>query len=126
MNLIKEATDIIHSEYPTRRDMVQLSRIEFDMSVEAMEASRLASEKEEEYNLKRSEVVLEERWRKRSITEATEIWKYVAEKECWCYRTMKQKAKDMWNVIDSIRWFKIAVYSSEKESDDAMNKNYNF
>ena len=123
---IEKASEIIHSEYPTRRDMVKLSRIEFDLAVEASKASELASIEEENYNLKKSEVVLEEKGRKKPITEAVEIGKYVAEKEHWCYRSMKEKAKWMWQTIESIRWFKISVYSSEKESDEQMNSNYNW
>lgn len=124
-SLIKKASEIIHSEYPTRKDMVKLSRIEFDMAVAASTASTLALEEEENYNLKRSNVVLEERWRHKSITEATEIWKFVAEKEYWWYRSMKEKAKWMRQVISSVRWFKISVYSSEKENDEIMCNNYN-
>lgn len=125
-SLIKKASEIIHSEYPTRKDMVKLSRIEFDMAVAASTASTLALEEEENYNLKRSNVVLEERWRHKSITEATEIWKFVAEKEHWWYRSMKEKAKWMRQVISSVRWFKISVYSSEKENDEIMCNNYNW
>lgn len=124
-SLVKKASEIIHSEYPTRKDMVKLSRIEFDMAVAASTASALALEEEENYNLKRSNVVLEERWRHKSITEATEIWKFVAEKEHWWYRSMKEKAKWMRQVISSVRWFKISVYSSEKENDEIMCTNYN-
>ena len=61
MNLIEKAEKIIHLEYPTRRDMVELSRIEFDMAKEASKASRLASQEEEMYNLKKSKVALEEK-----------------------------------------------------------------
>ena len=121
---IEKASEIIHSEYPTRKDMVKLSRIEFDLAVEASKASELALAEEENYNLKKSEVVLEEKWRKKPITEAVEIGKYVAEKEHWCYRSMKEKAKWMWQTIESIRWFKISVYSSERENDELMNSNY--
>ena len=60
-SLVSKASEIIHSEYPTRKDMVKLSRIEFDMAVAASTASTLALEEEENYNLKRSNVVLEER-----------------------------------------------------------------
>ena len=122
--LLDEASEIINSEFPTRKDMVKLSRIEFNMSVVASKSSTLALEAEEQYNLKRSEVVLEEKWRKKSITEAAEIWKYVAEKEFWSYRSMKEKAKWMWNTINSVRWFKISVYSVEKENDESMFSNY--
>lgn len=124
MTSLEKASEIIHSEYPTRRDMVKLSRIEFDLAVEASKASELASIEEENYNLKKSEVILEEKGRKKPITEAVEIGKHVAEKEHWCYRSMKEKAKWMWQTIESIRWFKISVYSSEKESDEQMNSNY--
>ena len=123
-NLVDEASDIINSEYPTRKDMVRLSKIEFDMSVVASKASEVALQEEENYNFKRSSVVLDERWKKRSITEATEVWKYVAEKEHWCYRSMKEKAKWMWQIVASVRWFKISVYSSEKENDEMMWSNY--
>ena len=119
-----EATAIINSESPTRKDMVKLSKIEFNMAVAASKASTLALEAEEQYNLKRSEIVLEEKGRKKSITEATEIWKYVAEKEYWFYRSAKEKAKGMWNTINSVRWFKISVYSVEKENDESMFSNY--
>lgn len=119
-----EASAIINSEYPTRKDMVKLSRIEFNMAVVASKASTLALEAEEQYNLKRSEVVLEEKSRKKSITEATEVGKYVAEKEFWNYRSAKEKAKWMWNTINSVRWFKISVYSVEKENDEWMMMNY--
>ena len=104
--------------------MVRLSKIEFDMSVVASKASEVALQDEENYNFKRSSVVLDERWKKRSITEATEVWKYVAEKEHWCYRSMKEKAKWMWQIVASVRWFKISVYSSEKENDEMMWSNY--
>ena len=104
--------------------MVTLSRIEFDMAVAASAASTLALEEEEAYNLTRSNTILEERWRHKSITEASEVWKYVAEKEHWIYRSMKEKAKWMWQVIGSVRWFKISVYSSEKENDEQMWANY--
>ena len=119
-----EASAIINSSSPTRKDMVKLSKIEFNMAVAASKASTLALEAEEQYNLKRSEVVLEEKGRKKSITEATEIWKFVAEKEHWQYRSMKEKAKWMWNTINSVRWFKISVYSVEKENDESMFSNY--
>lgn len=121
---LEKASEIIHSEYPTRKDMVKLSRIEFDLAVEASNASELALTEEENYNLKKSDVILEEKGRKKPITEAVEIWKYVAEKEHWCYRSMKEKAKWMWQTIESIRWFKISVYSSERENDELMNSNY--
>lgn len=124
MTSLEKASEIIHSEYPTRRDMVKLSRIEFDLAVEASKASELALAEEENYNLKKSEVTLEEKGRKKPITEAVEIWKFVAEKEYWDYRSMKEKAKWMWNTIESIRWFKISVYSAERESDEQMNSNY--
>ncbi len=119
-----EASTIINSEIPTRKDMVKLSRIEFNMAVVASSTSTLALEAEEQYNLKRSETILEEKSRKKSITEATEIWKYVAEKEFWTYRSMKEKAKGMWNTINSVRGFKISVYSVEKENDESMFSNY--
>jgi hypothetical protein len=38
---------------------------------------------------------------------------------------MKEKAKWMRQVISSVRWFKISVYSSEKENDEIMCNNYN-
>lgn len=123
-NLIWEASAIINSEYASRKDMVKLSKIEFNMANAAMEASTLASEEEEKYNLKKTETTLEEKGRKKSITEASEIGKFVAEKEYWDYRSMKEKAKWMWNVISSVRWFKISVYSSEKENDEQMFNNY--
>lgn len=123
-NLLDEASAIINSEYPTRKDMVKLSKIEFNMAVVASKASTLALEAEEQYNLKRSEIVLEEKGRKKSITEAAEIWKFVAEKEFWNYRSAKEKAKGMWNTINSVRWFKISVYSVEKENDEWMMSNY--
>lgn len=122
--LLEEASAIINQEYPTRKDMVKLSRIEFNMAVLANQESTKALEKEEQYNLKRSEVVLEEKGRKKSITEAAEIGKYVAEKEFWFYRSAKEKAKGMWNTINSVRWFKISVYSVEKENDEWMMMNY--
>ena len=121
---IEKASEIIHSEYPTRKDMVKLSRIEFDLAVEASKASELALAEEENYNFRKSNVILEEKGRKKPITEAVEIGKYVAEKEHWCYRSMKEKAKWMWQIIESIRWFKISVYSSERENDELMNSNY--
>lgn len=123
-NLLDQASAIINSEMPTRKDMVKLSRIEFNMSVLASKESTLALSEEEQYNLRRSEVVLEEKGRKKPITEATEIWKFVAEKEHWNYRSMKEKAKGMWNTINSVRWFKISVYSVEKENDESMFSNY--
>ena len=123
-SLIDEASAIINSEYPSRKDMVKLSKLEFNMATVAMNASTLASEEEEKYNLKKTETTLEEKGRKKSITEATEIGKFVAEKEYWDYRSMKEKAKWMWNVISSVRWFKISVYSSEKENDEQMFNNY--
>lgn len=119
-----DASAIINSEYPTRKDMVKLSRIEFNMAIVASTTSTLASEAEEQYNLKRSETILEEKSRKKSITEAAEIWKYVAEKEYGCYRSMKEKSKGMRNVINSVRGFKISVYSVEKENDESMFSNY--
>ena len=122
--LLEEASAIINSEMPTRKDMVKLSRIEFNMSVLASKESTLALSEEEQYNLRRSEVVLEEKGRKKPITEATEIWKFVAEKEHWNYRSLKEKAKGMWNTINSVRWFKISVYSVEKENDESMFSNY--
>lgn len=122
--LLDEASAIINSEFPTRKDMVKLSRIEFNMAVVASSTSTLALEAEEQYNLKRSETILEEKARKKSITEATEIWKFVAEKEYGWYRSMKEKAKGMWNTINSVRWFKISVYSVEKENDESMFSNY--
>ena len=123
-NLLDEASAIINSEYPTRKDMVKLSKIEFNMAVVASASSTLALEEEEQYNLLRSETILEEKSRKKSITEATEIWKYVAEKEHGTYRSMKEKAKGMWNTINSVRGFKISVYSVEKENDESMFSNY--
>lgn len=123
-SLLDEASAIINSEYPSRKDMVKLSKLEFNMATVAMDASTLASEEEEKYNLKKTETTLEEKGRKKSITEATEIGKFVAEKEYWDYRSMKEKAKWMWNVISSVRWFKISVYSSEKENDEQMFNNY--
>ena len=72
-SLLDEASAIINSNSPTRKDMIKLSKIEFNMAVVASKASTLALEAEEQYNLKRSEVVLEEKGRKKSITEATEI-----------------------------------------------------
>ena len=123
-SLLDEASAIINSEYPSRKDMVKLSKLEFNMATVAMDASTLASEEEEKYNLKKTETTLEEKGRKKSITEATEIGKFVAEKEYWDYRSMKEKAKWMWNVIISVRWFKISVYSSEKENDEQMFNNY--
>lgn len=122
--LLDDASAIINSEYPTRKDMVKLSRIEFNMAIVASTTSTLASEAEEQYNLKRSETILEEKSRKKSITEAAEIWKYVAEKEYGCYRSMKEKSKGMRNVINSVRGFKISVYSVEKENDESMFSNY--
>jgi hypothetical protein len=71
--LLEEASAIINQEYPTRKDMVKLSRIECNMAILANQESTKALEEEEQYNLKRSEVVLEEKGRKKSITEATEI-----------------------------------------------------
>lgn len=123
-SLLDEASAIINSEFPTRKDMVKLSRIEFNMAVVASSTSTLALEAEEQYNLKRSETILEEKARKKSITEASEIWKFVAEKEYGTYRSMKEKAKWMWNTINSVRGFKISVYSVEKENDESMFSNY--
>jgi len=123
-NLLDQASAIINSDMPTRKDMVKLSRIEFNMSVLASKESTLALSEEEQYNIRRSEVILEEKGRKKPITEATEIWKYIAEKEHWRYRSMKEKAKWMRNTINSVRWFKISVYSVEKENDESMFSNY--
>ena len=123
-NLLDEASKIINSEFPTRKDMVKLSRIEFNMSVVASNASNQALAEEEQYNLTRSETILEEKSRKKSITEAAEIGKYVAEKEHGTYRSMKERAKGMWNTINSVRGFKISVYSVEKENDEWMMSNY--
>lgn len=123
-SLIEEASAIINSPSPTRKDMVALSRIEFNMAVTASVASKLALEEEEKYNFTKTNTTLQERWKNKSITEAAEIWKYVAENEHGCYRSMKESAKSMWNTINSVRWFKIAVYSSEKENDEIMVNNY--
>ena len=60
-SLISEASEIINLPNPTRRDMITLSRIEFNMAVYASEASRLALEEEERYNLRKSETTLEEK-----------------------------------------------------------------
>lgn len=122
--LIKNAETIINSEYPTRKDMVKLSRIEFNMAVVASKASKSALEEEEKYNWTKTETTLKERWRHKSITESTEVGKYVAEQEHGTYRSMKEVAKTMWNTISSVRWFKISVYSSERENDEAMMSNY--
>jgi hypothetical protein len=70
---LDEASAIINSEMPTRKDMVKLSRIEFNMAVLASQEATKALSEEEQYNLKRSEIVLEEKGRKKPITEATEI-----------------------------------------------------
>lgn len=122
--LIKNADAIINSEYPTRKDMVKLSKIEFNMAVVASKASKAALEEEEKYNWTKTNTTLQERWRHKSITESTEVGKYVAEQEHGTYRSMKEVAKTMWNTISSVRWFKISVYSSEKEWDEAMMSNY--
>jgi len=122
--LIENASAIINSEYPTRKDMVKLSKIEFNMAVVASKASKAALEEEEKYNWTKTDTTLQERWRHKSITEAWEIWKYVAENEHWTYRSMKEESKAMWNTISSVRWFKISVYSVEKENDEAMMSNY--
>ena len=72
-NLSEQASKIINSEYATRKDMRELSKIEFNMAVVAKQASVLAIQQEEKYNLTKSNTTLEERARKKSITEATEI-----------------------------------------------------
>lgn len=72
-NLSEQASKIINSEYATRKDMRELSKIEFNMAVVAKQASVLAIQQEEKYNLTKSNTTLEERSRKKSITEATEI-----------------------------------------------------
>jgi hypothetical protein len=72
-SLSEQASKIINSEYATRKDMRELSKIEFNMAVVAKQASVLAIQQEEKYNLTKSNTTLEERSRKKSITEATEI-----------------------------------------------------
>jgi hypothetical protein len=72
-SLSEQASKIINSEYATRKDMRELSKIEFNMAVVAKQASVLAIQQEEKYNLTKSNTTLEERARKKSITEATEI-----------------------------------------------------
>mgnify|MGYP007022392536 FL=1 len=72
-SLSEQASKIINSEYATRKDMRELSKIEFNMAVVAKQASVLAIQQEEKYNLTKSNATLEERSRKKSITEATEI-----------------------------------------------------
>ena len=72
-SLSEQAAKIINSEYATRKDMRELSKIEFNMAVAAKEASVLAIQQEEKYNLTKSNTTLEERARKKSITEAAEI-----------------------------------------------------
>jgi hypothetical protein len=72
-SLSEQASKIINSEYATRKDMRELSKIEFNMAVVAKQASVLAIQQEEKYNLTKSNTTLEERLRKKSITEATEI-----------------------------------------------------
>jgi hypothetical protein len=72
-SLSEQASKIINSDYATRKDMRELSKIEFNMAVVAKQASVLAIQQEEKYNLTKSNTTLEERSRKKSITEATEI-----------------------------------------------------
>ena len=72
-SLSEQASKIINTEYATRKDMRELSKIEFNMAVVAKQASVLAIQQEEKYNLTKSNTTLEERSRKKSITEATEI-----------------------------------------------------
>lgn len=124
--ILNNVSEIINLPQPTRKDMVQLSRLEFNLALIARQLSIASLEEEERYNLKKSSVTLEEKWRKRWVTESVEMWKYVAERENWWYRSMKESAKTLWNTIDSIRWFKISVYSAEREMDSAAGNNFKF
>ena len=53
-SLSEQASKIINSEYATRKDMRELSKIEFNMAVVAKQASVLAIQQEEKYNLTKS------------------------------------------------------------------------
>jgi hypothetical protein len=60
-NLLDEASAIINSNSPTRKDMVKLSKIEFNMAVVASKASKSALEEEEKYNWTKTNTTLQER-----------------------------------------------------------------
>ena len=125
MSLTDEAQKIINQKAQTEEDIIQLSKIVYMMSSLYKEKMNLANEQEQMYNLVRSQETKKamEGWKK--ITEAAEIWKWIAEEKYGDYRVMEADCKWMLQVMNSIREFKIAWYVANKWTNDFISNNRN-
>lgn len=125
MSLTDEAQKIINQKAQTEEDIIQLSKIVYMMSSLYREKMDLANEQEQMYNLVRSQETKKamESWKK--VTEASEIWKLIAEEQYWDYRVKQSDCKWMLQVMTSIREFKIAWYVSNKWTTDFISNNRN-
>ena len=125
MSLTDEAQKIINQKAQTWEDIIQLSKIVFMMTSLYKQKLLLANEQEQMYNLVRSQEAKKamESWKK--ITEAAEIWKWIAEEKYGDYRTLEADCKWMLEMIRAIREFKIARYVENKWTNDFISNNRN-
>ena len=120
-NLVKRASDIIHSGWYTKDDWVELSRIEFDMSVKYYEAMQLLWKATDEFNKIRSDRTVELREAGKSMAESTETAKQIALNKISNLEEMENTCKWFKAVIDSVRAYKISQYIRDWETEQYTN-----
>jgi len=120
-NLIQRASDIIHSGWYTKDDWVELSRIEFDMSVKYYEAMQLLWKATDEFNKIRSDRTVELREAGKSMAESTETAKQIALNKISNLEEMENTCKWFKVVIDSVRAYKISQYIRDGETEQYAN-----
>lgn len=119
--LIEKASNIIHSDGCTKEDLVEISRIEFDMAVLNYRAMKLLGKATDEYNAKRSEITVDLRETGLSMAESTERGKQIALKKVPNLTEMEKVCNGFKDVITSVRWFKIAEYVLNNETTQYNN-----
>ncbi|MBO7713848.1 MAG: hypothetical protein J6S85_09790 [Methanobrevibacter sp.] len=119
--LIDKATRIIHSDGCTKDDLVEISRVEFDMAVQYYKAMRLLGEATDKYNKIKSDRTVELRKAGLSMAESTETAKQIALDKIPDLTEMEKVCNGFKEVISSVRGFKIAEYVKGNETEQYNN-----
>ena len=114
MSLRDRAREIILQKDHTDEDIVELSRISYDMSLNYYKARIIVWKLEWEYNKARPEKTLESKETGKTMWFAEQTGKLYAECKYWDYRKIYQDCVGMSTVIEQINAFRFAYYRLAK------------
>lgn len=120
ITLREQASNIINQKARCSEDILELSKIAFNMSKAYANARKIAGEMEAWYNLMRAKETNNSIKDWKSVSESDQIGKLKAEISYGKYREEKEKLIGMREVIKQIDAFRIAYYVNEKWIEQAL------